>query len=320
MQVFRKMKSNAWRIEAQSHILHGPSTGTLLNIVDSWILCHLHYGAGLWIFQAWPDIRLDKKPKPPYCSLFKEKILPLYRYLMRKCSAARDGTSDIAIHVRMGRMPIHYQLAFQTLCDFHGIIHNHSAPEMKRCFTTTANSTTWNSSLFFKPCLDNLHYFRQFVPNKNLLNITSQKRFKTTLRKAMFNELTQQWTQLKSSRHTFNIIPTWNPHQHPSVIISKAAEGVYLRSCYTQNDTNTYNQKINPSCTARCRFCNSSEETITHWFLECPSFEAKRNKHLTSKSNKLLTLSQILTEQTQRPNTIKFILDTICKTNLSHPA
>ena len=136
------MKSNAWRIEAQSHILHGPSTGTLLNIVDSWILCHLHYSAGLWIFQAWPDIRLNKKPKPPYCSLFKEKILPLYRYLMRKCSAARDGTSDIAIHVRVGRMPIHYQFAFQTLCDFHGIIHDHSAPEMKRCFNTTANSTT----------------------------------------------------------------------------------------------------------------------------------------------------------------------------------
>ena len=67
-----KLKNSQWRIYQHSNHIHGSNTHTLLEILDYYILPSLAYGSSLWIFQAFPEIRLDKTPMRPYGETFNE--------------------------------------------------------------------------------------------------------------------------------------------------------------------------------------------------------------------------------------------------------
>ena len=116
---------------------------------------HVIYGCALWIFQAYPEIRLGAHPKRPYGSVLiqdqqtkKPGIATLFNNYMRMCCGARLHTSSTAILVRLGQMPLHYKIAFHALCAFHQIIHGYKGEEMQRCFEVIyGDAKAWDKSI-----------------------------------------------------------------------------------------------------------------------------------------------------------------------------
>ena len=131
----------------------------------------------------------------------------------------------------------------------------------------------------------------------------------------MFTELNDHWKTQHEARTTYSIIPNWTELKHPSHIQNKRAEGLYLRSAYHQNDTNTYNHEINPTTSPLCKYCQKATETVEHWFLHCPIFQTERNSlRKTFDSMSIpLTLLNILGLERTRTYTLQFISKTLTK-------
>ena len=137
-----KLKNSQWRIFQHSNHIH------LLDILDSYILPILTYGSSLWIFQVFPEIRLDLTPKRPYGETFND-IQRTFNRLLSACAAARKNTSHLAILVRLGRLPLHYHLALYAMCDFHAIVHKRTGPAMTDLLESSMNDLpTWNNTLY----------------------------------------------------------------------------------------------------------------------------------------------------------------------------
>ena len=116
----------------------------------------------------------------------------------------------------------------------------------------------------------------------------------------MFKELTQHWSSHLLARHTYNLLPNWEPQQFQRHPRSRAAETFYIRCCFTQNDTKASRLRFSTgSGSDTCTRCHSSTEDVEHILLGCPSLTNLRNNVLNTIHKTYpdinITLSNILT-------------------------
>ena len=197
------------------------------------------------------------------------------------------------------------------MCDYHSIVHDHSSPEIK---TLLGNSMSdikkWNKTIFFKPAHDNITYFTKFTNDGNLLNIPSRKIFHDKLMKAMYAELTQQWTQHEKGRTTFRILPTWTPQEFNRNNRRKY-EGYYIRLSFQQNDTKSSQNKINKQVEPTCTRCKTHTETTEHILHECTALTPQRKKMIQQMNqtfpNIKLTTQNLLTSKPLQPFILSFL-------------
>ena len=112
----------------------------------------------------------------------------------------------------------------------------------------------------------------------------------------------------------FKILPIWtgthivfNRHNR-----KKTAEGFYLRCCFSRNDSLVSRQRFvaKPTST-KCRRCMTTDESIRHIILDCPTLQPFRLK-LRSTLQKLfpnipINLTTLLTNTKFQPYVIKYI-------------
>ena len=310
IETFKTVKKSAQQVWKFADKTTGLNTTTLLDIFDSYVKPSILYGSALWIFQAYPQIRLDAKPKRPYGETLK-KFNSFYNWLLGVCAATMKSTCHIAILVRLGRLPLHYLIAFYSMCDFHSIVHNHTSPEMKTLLgNTTSDTKKWNASIFFKPAQANITYFTNFTNDGNLLNIPSRKVFHDKLLKAMYNELTQHWIQHKQGRTTFKILPTWTPQKFNRNNLRKH-EGYYIRLSFQQNETKASQHKRNNNIEPTCTRCKSHPETAQHILQDCTSLTTQRN-NMINRINQTFpnikpTIHNLLTSKPLQPFVLSFL-------------
>ena len=307
LKTVKRSTHRVWKFANQNT---GLNTATLLDIFDSYLKPSILYGSALWIFQAYPQIRLNVTPKRPYGETLK-KFHSWYNWVLGLCAAAKKSTCHISILVRLGRLPLHYLIAFHSMCDFHAIIHNHSSPEMKTLFGNTISDTKkWNSSIFFKPAQDNITYFTNFTNDGNLLNIKSRKVFHKKLLKAMYKELTQHWSKHKQGRTTFNILQNWTPQQF-NRNNKRKYEGYYIRLSFQQNEIKASQHKHNNNIEPTCPRCKTHPETAQHILHDCTSLTLQRNKMLTRINeafpNIKPTTKNLLTSKNLQPFVLSFL-------------
>ena len=182
---------------------YGCSIGRLLQIFDENVLVHTLHGSALWIFSVFPNIRLTASPAKN-CESWKVLASFYHRSLSMICQSRR-GTSRIALLVRLGRLPLHYHIAFHAMATYYKILRHNPSPALTHQHQHFTDNETLNSTLFYAPALQNITYFERYTqPHVSLMELPSMNAFKCRLRKAMFNELSSSWQNLHVGRHTFH--------------------------------------------------------------------------------------------------------------------
>ena len=147
---------------------------------------------------------------------------------------------------------------------------------------THLSRTSFESTLFFKPALQNLQYFATFLPNHHLLNIPHPSTFRRRLRQAMYAELTHSWQSFPKGRFTYAILPQWTPRSFPYSSPSRHAECFRMSLAFQQNSTKVCLHNFNPRISPTCPHCRSSPETVRHILFSCPVFTSQRDRLMKS--------------------------------------
>ena len=238
--------------------------------------------------------------------------------MQRAIIGAKNGTDSVALLVRGGWLPLHYELALSGFMLYHKINSGDAGTAMYKQLEEFYDSDeAWDDTIFYKTCYDNIKHFENYLEPSNVPLLTqSRSRFKVLIRRAMENQLTSFWSNYNHAKHTRDLIPKWTSFCLPPSHVSRRAEVLYYTFSFTQNETNVFRHKIKKSSNNLCRACGKKQETVAHIFLECPKYSAKRKKLFSSTSRYKLdpTLSNILTHPLMKTSTEVFIQHTfMCK-------
>jgi len=242
-----------------------------------------------------------QKPTRGYGKLWngKDGINTRYLRMQRAILGCKNGTSSVAVMVRGGWFPLHYELAIQAFTLFHKINCGKAGSSMY-CQLKEFHSDheIWTDTLFYKSCYDNIKHFETYLDHSDLpLLGQSRNRFRSLIRKAMEIQLTTFWKNFNGAEHSKNLIASWKRFRLPPTNVTRKAETTYYTLSFSQNCTNYFQSKINRSPTDLCRACDQKVETISHIFLECPKYCRHREKLFDQASKLKLTpnLSNLLT-------------------------
>ena len=238
--------------------------------------------------------------------------------MQRAIIGAKNGTDSVGLLVRGGWLPLHYELALSGFMIFHKIHSGDAGTAMYRQLREFHSSDeTWDDTIFYKICYDNIKHFENFLEPSNIpLLSLPRERFKNLIRKAMETQLTLFWKNYNHAKHTRDLIPNWTSFCLPPSHVSRRAEVLYYTFSFAQNETKLFRHKIKKSSNALCRACGMEEETVSHIFLECPKYSAKRKVLFDTASKYKLdpTLSNILIHPQMKTSAEVFIQHTlVCK-------
>ena len=314
-RIAKKVKTTAsFRVYNHVDENNGLCVARLLEKFTIWVEPIYAYGSSAWIFKVFPHIRLNSKPSWGYDDTWSQ-LSDQYKSMMRACAAVPSSTNFNAVLVRLGVMPLHYRLGLRAMSDFYRIQNDKAGEAMTELLSEFRHlDSDWENTYFLAPAENNISYFENYS-DKPLLRAPSCKTFLTRLRKAMFNELSVQWSQQQKAKFTRSIIPTWKPFDFSKLIPSKRSEVWMMRCCFAQNFTRTFKRTCNLRTDALCRGCRAAPETIDHIILECPVAHDQRENLKNEVEFNEFNLQNILGTAESMRATLKFIsgskLDTI---------
>ena len=235
--------------------------------------------------------------------------------MQRAILGAKQGTDTVAVLVRGGWLPLHYELALHAFTIFYKINCGLAGPAMHQQLLEFHNDDeTWDDTIFYKSCFNNIKHLENYLDkaDRPVLNQPLSK-FKSLMIKAIEKQLSIFWSTYEKAKHTRKLLPYWKSFRLSPSHVSRKAEVLYYTFSFTQNETNSFKYKINRNCDNLCRACHHKVETISHIFLECPNYSKQRKVLFKSASKYRLkpTLCNLLTHPALKVSSEVFIQHTL---------
>ena len=230
-----------------------------------------------------------------------------YMKIMRAVSGAHPKTSAIALLVRLGVLPLRYQLCLPALCEVFKIVMK-PVPGAENLMQRLRQSHGGpEASAIIGPAMRAIDFFQSFC-NDSLINAANAKIFRKRLIAAMYSAATQYWQSLQIADATRLAHPRWES-QHPTATRqNKIVEHWYIASGFTHNRTRSFSTKTNATLSCLCRACGNSNETVTHIYMRCEKF-AEQRRRMRKAMNEDFSMRNIIGNYEHKNTTEKFIRD-----------
>merc|ERR1712035_85777 len=148
-----------------------------------------------------------------------------------------------------------------------------------------------------QPALDFLAHLNQFS-DIDLFTV-SLRQVKTQIQTAMFNELTDYWTQADSCKNLHLIHNDWQPRKFSNKSLSRVTTSCYHTFACGHGYLRAWSHRIERISSPNCRHGCGIPETSEHILLECPFYNTERKSICKLCESMNLNVSQqtFLTEK-----------------------
>jgi len=238
---------------------HGASATTLFNIYRTWILPIIEYGSISWIFQAFPDVGLDRPAAYGYGGSMRE-LESFHTRMIKACLGLKTCSSSLSAHVIMGTMPIRYHLAYKAAVWYYKIHHGDAGAVLRnQMMQLKAEPEKWKRTIFYWPCEKFISVMGKVI-DSDLLHEDTKERFKSKLRDAIYRNLTGKWQGLTDrSVTTRTFLPSWKKRKLSHRNLSRKAETTYFQLLSGKDD---FQQQWINNNRWKCRHCESEGNGI----------------------------------------------------------
>ena len=307
--IIDKVESNLWRVFNHSSIRNGSSPHVLFFIFRAYIMPHFEYAACVWIFMIFGGhIDMERKPLRGYITLFS-KLETLYARCCKSVLGVPQSTSNVAVFVRLGVLPLRYHLALRSLVwylrAYHGLA---SRVVQKQLFDWYEHDEYWSNSCFYQPSFLMLRRLSRLsgvnfwtVP----VHLVAGK-----IRAAMFLELDQFWKSVNSSNIAHIIHPIWEHHYLDLLCHGRFSNSLYHCTALGRAKFLGYLFELGLCDSPYCRHGCQKNEDIFHVFFYC-NFnreEIKNLKKVCLKNNIDYTIKDLFTKKELRLHVERFLL------------
>jgi hypothetical protein len=267
------------------------------------------YSSPLWVFQIFPHMDLNRSPSLGFGELWK-KLTKSFMKLMRACAGTHPKTSSIAILVRLGKLPLRYQLALPALCEVYRILKNPVPGAENMMQQLRDHPSGVNGSVIIGPAITAIAFFNRYADGDLMdPSISNARIFRTRLITAMYKAADAAWKSMDVGAHTRSIHPTWHRFRILTTERSKIVENWYITAGFRQNRTLNFKAKISPVFTHPCcRACGGPVESVDHVILSCPKFAEERIK-MKCRMGGGLTMQNALGNNEFKQSTEQFIAE-----------
>ena len=193
----------------------------------------------------------------------------LYHRIAKQILGVDKSTSNMAALVRLGWMPLDYRLAYRACCWYMKIRLGDAGTALENQYermSSIAADETWAKTCFYKPAHDFLERL-----DSDLLALTCFQDFRCKLRKAVFAELTQMWSDCSHAPICHVIHPVWAEIGWTRLILSKQTCSWYHQIAVGRGkfgDRYRYSRDAGGRDTS-CRLGCNSLDTVYHFFFDC---------------------------------------------------
>ena len=131
-QLASRIDQAGWRLHKHSNFRYGATPRTLHVIFLTWLSPLFDYGSCVWIFRMYRSSALHYSCQPDrgYRAIYK-KLNSLYMGFLRNVLSVPDSTSNLAVLVRLGVMPLNYMLAFRSAVWYLKLIKGLCGPALR---------------------------------------------------------------------------------------------------------------------------------------------------------------------------------------------
>ena len=195
---------------------------------------------------------------------------------MRRIIGANESPSSVAVLVRMGVMPLQYELAYRALMWYLKIFKGETDPVLtEQLESMRSNDAMFSLTCFYKHC----HNYVEQLSKLGEVNLfdCEMKSLKTELRKAMFFELNEYWNSLNEARVTKEIHPVWKERRLPSFMRKRYTHTVMHRLALGRGPLRKVIHRKHHEKLQKCRYGCDAKEDIYHVVLKCKKTEGLRN-------------------------------------------
>ena len=113
---------------------------------------------------------------------------------------------------------------------------------------------------------------------------TPHTHVKNHLRSCIYEEWENEWNQSKTANHARSFYARPDTSKAKRVYkLARLELGRFARIITGHNNLNFFQNKLGLSPTRSCRYCNTADETITHFLTACPVFVMQRRDVLLDK-------------------------------------
>lgn len=311
-QLENRIKESSWRLHKHSNFRYGATPRTLQVIFLTWLSPLFDYGSCVWIFRMYHQSTLHYSCQVDrgYRDIYK-RLNSLYMGFLRNVLSVPDKTSNLAVLVRVGAMPLNYMLAYRSAIWYLKLIKGLCGPALRDLHTRFLNNDeAFGSTHFFKPARDFVRRLNKYCAHVNLetCSIVDAKRL---LRDAIYDELSTQWVANTEARICHSIHPTWKPLRWQREMKSKLTCTWYHEVAVGRGRFRSYLFKCGRAQTQVCRLCDNEAETVDHIFFHCTSLLETR-KPLRKACDKLgydFNLQNLFTKPKLQRTVEEFLYD-----------
>ena len=151
----RKAEAVKWRVLNHARQRTGPAPATLSIIFMLYVLSVMTYGSELWIFQLKRRFSHTASVRAKYRANWN-RMNRVYMTCARRILGAPKNTSNDAVLIRLGWMPLYHLLIFRALIWYVKGLRGLAGPALHKLIHRMKddNSKAWKFSRFFAPASD----------------------------------------------------------------------------------------------------------------------------------------------------------------------
>ena len=196
----------------------------------------------------------------------------------RRILGAPRKTSNDAILVRLGWLPLEYLMIFRCVILCIKAKRGMAGPSMQRLFTEVETYSTLKPRLsrFFRPALDTLNRLASYNTYGTNFDTDSIPCIKRTVRQCMYIELTSIWSRACVASVTRLIHPRWEKRDLPNSMHCRLAHVRYNCAALNRCPLRKRLFLIKRAKSDRCRYGCDEIEDLQHMLFVCPKVADER--------------------------------------------
>jgi len=276
--VTEKVSRSLWRLFNHTNHVTGASVRSLKLIFSAWIMPHFIYGSPIWIFLMYDNFHYSSPLRPQYKKCF-ENLEKIYNKCCRNILGLPPGTSNLAVLVRLGIMPLNYLLAYRACTWYLRIVKGLAGSEVHdQLWNLYSDDEAWTQTCFFRPAYELIKRLNLYVKDAHKIDIFTAPFHvgRRLLKEAFFHELNTLWNDYDGCKIGHIIHPEWKPLKWQNLMTCKRVNVQYHRLAVGRGNTQVWYDRIGISVNKNCRFCKNTEENIEHLFLHCQCLTTDR--------------------------------------------
>ncbi len=199
---------------------------------------------------------------------------------MRRVIGAHKSASHVGILVRMGVFPLQYEFVYRAILWYLKIHNNESDPVLtEQLRRMRADDTTFSLTCFYR---HSHAYIKKLstLSGVNLFSCSTSER-KSSVRAAMFQELSLYWGSLSQARVLRSIHPKWEQGRLSSVMNTRYTCCLMHNLALARGPLRWTIHRRHAKELQLCRHGCGEIENLNHLVFDCKKL--KRNRRLWKK-------------------------------------